>query len=72
MAGAFAKRRDPDGSWTVYDIETEQVIVIDGLPLAGLGEDEAEEAASRLGNGEIAPDNDEVRDTGLSPSGPAG
>ncbi len=72
MAGAFEKRQDSDGRWTVYDIETDAVIVVDGMPLAGLGEDEADDAATRLGNGEIAPDNDGVRDAGISPGGSPG
>jgi len=57
MAGAFEKRQSEDGLWEVYDEDSEEVIVLDGLPLSGLDEDEADDALRRLRAGEISPDN---------------
>ncbi|WP_028035217.1 hypothetical protein [Chelativorans sp. J32] len=56
MAGAFDKRQREDGLWEVYDEDSEEVIVIDGLPLSGLDEDEADDALRGLRAGEISPD----------------
>lgn len=57
MATAYEKRQDEEGLWEVFDPESEEVVVVDGFPLSGLDEDEADEAISRLGSGEITPDD---------------
>jgi len=57
MASAFDKRQDEEGLWEVYDEDSEEVVMIDGLPLSGLDEGEADEAIRRLQAGEISPDN---------------
>ncbi|WEX07191.1 hypothetical protein [Chelativorans sp. AA-79] len=56
MAGAFDKRQGEDGLWEVYDEDSDEVILIDGLPLAGLGEEEADDALRRLRRGDLSPD----------------
>ncbi|TWG91028.1 hypothetical protein L598_006100000030 [Mesorhizobium sp. J18] len=57
MATSYDKRRDEEGLWAVYDAESEEVVIVDGMPLSGLDEDEANDAIPRLGSGEITPDN---------------
>lgn len=57
MANGFDKRQDQEGLWEVYDVENEQVVTVDGLPLAGLDATEADEALRRLETGRLSPDS---------------
>lgn len=57
MRTAYDKRQDGEGLWEVYDSDTDEAVMIDGLPLSGMGEDEANEAIERLRAGEVVPDN---------------
>jgi len=57
MASAFDKRQDEEGLWEVYDEDSEEVVMIDGLPLSGLDEGEADDAIRKLRAGEVSPDN---------------
>ncbi len=56
MAIGFDKRQDEDGRWEVFDTGNDDVVLIDGLPLSGMGEDEADEAIRQLHAREISPD----------------
>lgn len=57
MPTTYDKRQDPDGLWEVYDGDSEEAVMIDGLPLSGLDESEADEAIARLNRGELTSDN---------------
>lgn len=57
MSNGYDKRQDEDGLWEVYDSDSGQVVTIDGLPLSGLDEDEADEAIRQLSVGEVSPDS---------------
>ncbi|MFC6487584.1 hypothetical protein [Nitratireductor sp. GCM10026969] len=57
MANGFDKRQDTEGLWEVFDSDSEEVVLIDGLPLSGLEEDEADEAIRQLNDGEVSPDS---------------
>jgi hypothetical protein len=65
MPTNYDKRQDSEGLWEVYDNETDETVAVDGIPLAGLGEDEADEAIEKLKRGELTSDN--ITET--SPSG---
>lgn len=57
MPTAYDKRQDSEGLWEIYDAESEETVMVDGMPLAGLDEDEAEEAIEKLERGELTSDN---------------
>ncbi|WP_173931571.1 hypothetical protein [Chelativorans sp. Marseille-P2723] len=57
MANGFDKRQDKEGRWEVFDTGTDRVVRLDGLPLSGLDEAEADEAIERLQAREITPDD---------------
>lgn len=57
MATIYDKRRNEDGLWEVYDSESEDIVVVDGMPLTGLDEGEASEAAVQLNRRQMTPDN---------------
>jgi hypothetical protein len=65
MPTNYDKRQDSEGLWEVYDNESDETVAVDGIPLAGLGEAEADEAIDKLKRGELTSDN--VPET--SPSG---
>lgn len=65
MPTAYDKRQDSEGLWEVYDGESEETVIVDGIPLAGLDEDEADEAIAKLERGELTSDNI----TEISPNG---
>jgi hypothetical protein len=65
MPTVYEKRQDPEGLWEIYDNESDETVTVDGIPLAGLGEDEADEAIEKLKRGELTSDN--IPET--SPSG---
>ncbi|MER9790173.1 hypothetical protein [Mesorhizobium sp. M0213] len=44
MPTVYDKRQDPEGLWEVYYSESDEAVVVDGLPLSGLDESEADEA----------------------------
>lgn len=56
MANGYDKRQDEDGLWEVFDGDNDRVVSVDGLPLSGLDEDEADEAIRQLSTGEMSPD----------------
>lgn len=56
MPNGFDKRQDEDGLWEIYDEDSDRVVTVDGLPLSGLDEDEADEALRLLVRGELSPD----------------
>ncbi|EHK57218.1 hypothetical protein [Allomesorhizobium alhagi] len=64
MPTNYDKRQDSEGLWEVYDNESDETVAVD-IPLAGLGEAEADEAIDKLKRGELTSDN--VPET--SPSG---
>ncbi|MCP9228722.1 hypothetical protein NKJ72_10420 [Mesorhizobium sp. M0045] len=57
MPTVYDKRQDPEGLWEVYDSESDEAVVVDGLPLSGLDESEADEAIEKLNRGELTSDN---------------
>ncbi|MGI6852749.1 hypothetical protein [Mesorhizobium sp. 1B3] len=57
MATIYDKRRNEDGLWEVYDSESEDVVVVDEMPLTGLDEAEASEAVIQLNRRQMTPDN---------------
>jgi hypothetical protein len=57
MATIYDKREDSEGLWEVYDRESEEIVVVDGLPLSGLDKDEADEVIEKLNRRELTPDN---------------
>jgi hypothetical protein len=48
MPTTYNKRQDSEGLWELYDGESEEVVIVDGMPLSGLDEVEANEAIRRL------------------------
>jgi hypothetical protein len=66
MANAIETRRRSDGLWEVVDVESEETVMVDGMPLAGLDAEEAEDALRRLRKGELTPDNPETPIAGES------
>lgn len=57
MPTIYNKRQDSEGLWEVYDRESEEAVIVDGLPLCGLDELEADEAIRKLKRGELTSDN---------------
>jgi CO dehydrogenase/acetyl-CoA synthase alpha subunit len=57
MATVYEKRRNEDDLWEVYDSESEDIVVVDGMPLTGLDEEEADEAVVQLNRRQLTPDN---------------
>lgn len=57
MATIYDKRRNEDDLWEVYDSESEDVVVVDGMPLTGLDEGEADEAVFQLNRRQVTADN---------------
>ncbi|HWK65026.1 MAG TPA: hypothetical protein VNS34_08805 [Rhizobiaceae bacterium] len=57
MPTIYAKRRNEDGLWEVYDNDSEEVVVVDEMPLTGLDEGEASEAVVQLNRRQMSPDN---------------
>jgi hypothetical protein len=57
MPTAYDKRQDSEGLWEIYAGESEETVMVDGIPLAGLDQDEAEEAIEKLKRGELTSDN---------------
>ncbi|UVC14335.1 hypothetical protein [Mesorhizobium onobrychidis] len=57
MPTIYNKRQDSEGLWEVYDRESEEAVIVDGLPLSGLDEIEADEAIRKLKRGELTSDN---------------
>ncbi|ESW85230.1 hypothetical protein X772_16060 [Mesorhizobium sp. LSJC280B00] len=53
----FDKRQDSEGLWEVYDSESDEAVVVGGLPLSGLDESEADEAIEKLNRGDLTSDN---------------
>ncbi|MER9019191.1 hypothetical protein [Mesorhizobium sp. M0898] len=53
----FDKRLDSEGLWEVYDSESDEAVVVGGLPLSGLDESEADEAIEKLNRGDLTSDN---------------
>lgn len=69
MANAIEARKRSDGLWEVVDVESEEAIFVDGIPLSGLDSEEAEDALRRLRAGELTPDNPETPLAGETSSG---
>ncbi|RWO56123.1 MAG: hypothetical protein E5Y10_03285 [Mesorhizobium sp.] len=57
MPTIYNKRQNSDGLWEVYDDESEEAVVVDGMPLSGLDELEANEVIRKLKRGEVTSDN---------------
>jgi hypothetical protein len=60
MANGYDKRQDEEGLWEVFDTGNDHVVIVDGLRLSGLDEDEADEAIRQLDRGDMSPDNPET------------
>jgi len=56
MQGKFAIRQEATDLWEIYDVETGHVVTLEGFPLDGLANYEADELAKLLFMGEILPD----------------
>lgn len=56
----YQKRLEALDLWEVYDTKTGEVVHVQGWPVDGLGEAEAEEMVELLNSGEISPDPPEV------------
>ncbi|MCT7377061.1 hypothetical protein [Chelativorans salis] len=61
MLSDFDRRQNRDGLWEIYDTVSGEVVVVDGMPLSGLGDREAREAVDHLHTGRMEPDN--IHDT---------
>ncbi|RWP77650.1 hypothetical protein [Mesorhizobium sp.] len=57
MSTTYNKRQNSEGLWEIYDGESEEAVIVDGMPLSGLDEVEANEAIRRLKRGELTSDN---------------
>lgn len=44
----FDIRREPDGSWTVYDVFTGATVAVSGSPMTGLDVEEADDLVDLL------------------------
>ena len=60
MANALEARKRSDGLWEIVDADSEETVLVDGMPLSGLDAGEAEDALRRLRSGELTPDNPET------------
>jgi hypothetical protein len=68
MANALKARHGSDGLWEIVDVDNEETVLVDGMPLTGLGAEEAEDALRKLRSGELTPDNPETPLAGESAS----
>ncbi|MCT7377310.1 hypothetical protein [Chelativorans salis] len=56
MNKKFTKRPEAPDLWEIYDVETGQIVTLDGFPLDSLASYEADELVKLLFMGEIFPD----------------
>lgn len=56
MAARYEKREADGGLWRVIDVDTGRVVLLDGMPLDGMEQREADEAIELLEANEVTPD----------------
>jgi hypothetical protein len=56
MKEVFSKRQDAEGLWEVFDPGSGDVVLLDGHPLSGLDDEQADEAIDLLRAGILSPD----------------